>query len=224
MFLKSYFSMKIGRGPEQPMAPHGLHTGSLIEIDSAPVLLAQANGTLMTDPPERLKVSSIGRYHMADLIVYRIYFGDDSLDWFLEIAVNQDMTILHHRLFMLLDEQFIGSREDQEFLVGDDGLIGWCQFRIDEKDVVYDRTWQEGPERVSPLDAEEKIIHLPAGGEPQLAAEMAHRLMLYQRGLDGDVMEFLYADYMTQKADGDEADVLRVYVGIDLAAADVKTY
>ncbi len=216
-------------------APLGLHQASSIEFSSVDLVLAEAGGALFAkNMPKGFGttqiVTEVGRFELFGHTVYRSYLNDRVS--FVEIAVKHgDTDPAHIRLYTLQEELPISSEAQRRFFLGkapeysekiewengervktrtlvaprEPALFGMSQFMRD--DISFNRVWGDSTEEEVPL------VEANETKEDTMAATtILHRMMQFARLLDGDIPEYIYADYQTD-ADG---DIVRAYVGLDI--------
>ncbi len=139
------------------------------------------------------------------------------------VKETEPTTPVHIRVFKTMNEDFMNP-ELKNFLLGDEPAIGWFQFKFEQTQTVYDRSWMAGtnvPRSVSPFILTENLMD----NSKKVIQHDEHRIMLYQRDLPNDLTEYLYTDFVDQKrADGQEAEVFRTFIGIDISQNDIKIY
>jgi hypothetical protein len=224
--LGNYFKHKVNSSGTTTNVPLGLHPGTRVDISDVPIILSQSAGSLFTDDkafqtlfPRSFTIDSIGYYTQEDFTVLRAYFADEMC--FLELPTkSSDPTKpIHIRIFRTFQEDYVTDELKDFLLTGEQPLIGWYQFGIDDNKVVYDRSWVSGtnvPDSVKPVYTKETLIDKTK----QEVQHDEHNIMLYQRSL-GDVTEFLYADFVTQHKGDKSAEVFRTFIGIEVQLTDL---
>lgn len=225
MSIFNYASHKLGLDKKIEDVPLKLHPGSRFEISETPFIFAEADNSFIKNVLRSAEIEMLGYYQQGDLRVFRCYFDDQSS--FIEIPVKENtVEPIHIRVFKTFNEDFPDDNL-RDLLLGDEPLIGWVQFQFNDSTgnpkETYDRSWMAGtnvPKSVRPF----QLIETLMDKTKKEIQHDSHQIMLYQRDLP-NFTEYLYTDYVNQKrSDGQEADVFRTFIGIDISSNDVKVY
>jgi hypothetical protein len=176
-------------------------------------------------------IESIGFYTQGDMRVFRAYFDEENCFVEVPVKLTNLQTPVHIRIFKTRNEDFPDAGLRELLIGGDDNeepLIGFFKFQINatenSPEIIYDRSWIAGtnvPRSVSPFNLNETIMD---NTKTEIQHD-DHSIMLYQRDLPENVIEYMYTDFVNQKRpDGQQAEVFRTFVGIEIKASDIEIF
>lgn len=230
--IRNIFNKKIERHEAPAVVkfqmPMNLSHGSVVVLPDVDLVVATADGSLVTTPSKSLVVSQIGEYRLWNLTVYHCYFADT--DSYLELVTEDRVNPLSTRYFTHRDTVQPSSTDEWGFWLGvyqrDDagqivydsngqaiiaegGLIGWLTFQIDGPPAIeYKREWFTNQSEWSqPVQFKEKVFDKNGS-----YTVIPHDCMEYSRQLSTNQFEFLRVTALEKNDDSK----ISIYVGLTI--------
>lgn len=193
--------------------PLGMRIGGKVGIDTTTFLLHEEE--LITEKPSsEYYIIAHGIVFIEGERVDRVYLSTGkTTEAVLELMPDPNDGTCEARFYIPFDRVYPQTDEEWAFWLDDnEGYIGWEAFELNE--IIFDRLWMPGAQRVKPLQFMEK---LQTSTE---SIDVNHETMMYGRNLSGN--EELAEYVLVELNSSANEDFISIMTGVEMLSTGIR--